>query len=576
MTDTCFNEDLSKPLCCDCNFMGCWAQDYSPARCCDRDSWASEQTALILSRNRSWVDAQVLFCQALNVDRCAEREAFLTDPVCQALATYVERLPTACLNELSVTSCLKGLVLIRWNTILYARARRSPGWEEMENSSLQCSVILRDLRSDYKRLDIVEKENMPWAFRPFWFETRYVSMLRRCVDIRKHELYTLLPRAAYAFSTAALQEERLWVRERPRIGVILAMTKKEAHFYGHALGIWRCYCARHGDCEIVVEWENFLKYGDYPANYAVDYYTQEFSMKRGFAWNRWFALQRHLDAYEWVFTADPDQFISRQCFTSYSLSDALQASGALDPAGSTLPPVLVMRDFPTFQTLNSAGVFLRGGEAGRLFLSLLIGRLHWKGFADFDQSSFDQTVIEFLDLWHHVKAQKLQSTSGKKPRFRDNIDFMSAECLKKQYAWLDGSNVLEMYNECWHAFVARMFGAFGARTVPEDAPICFLNPEQVDINYVVGLRPQDDEPLVWHLAGKHKFVRDVNGEVYMDTLLKRFWNLSNETLPPRSPEPLGAGQEPNCSAWEAVAAAPGNCSPGTPIVDCRQGWLAVC
>lgn len=556
--------------------MGCWAQDYSPATCCERDSWASKQTALILSSNRSWVDAQVLFCQASTVERCAEREAFLTDPVCQALSTYVERLPEACLSELSSTSCLKGLVLIRWNNFLYARARHSSGWETMESSSMECSRVLRNLRADHKRLDIVEKSMLPWKLKPFWFESRYVSMLKRCVRVRKDELYALLPRANYAFSRSALQEERLWVRERPRIGVILAMAKKEAHFYGHAIGIWRCYCARHRDCEIVIEWENFLKYGEYPSNYAVDHYTQDFSMKRGFAWNRWFALQRHLDTYEWVFTADPDQFISHQCFTSYSLTDALQASGALNPVGSAPPPVLVMRDFPTFQTLNSAGVFLRGGEAGRFFLSLLIGRLHWKGFADFDQSSFDQTVIEFLDLWHHGKAQDLQSPSGKKLRLKEKAHFMSAECLKTQYAWLDGSNILEMYNECWHRFVARMFGGFGERVMPEDAPIRFLSPEKVDINYVVGLRPQDDEPLVWHLAGKHKFVRDGTGEVYMDTLLKLFWNLSNETLPPRSPEPLAAGQEPDCNAWEAVAAAPGNCSPGTPIVDCRKGWLAVC
>eukprot|EP00931_Biecheleriopsis_adriatica_P100774 TRINITY_DN76015_c0_g1_i1.p1 TRINITY_DN76015_c0_g1~~TRINITY_DN76015_c0_g1_i1.p1 ORF type:complete len:581 (-),score=85.64 TRINITY_DN76015_c0_g1_i1:239-1945(-) len=566
----CFNADLTESLCCGCNFPGCWSEGYSPLACCEPSSWAFQQHELSRVRNSSWVEAQFLLCNAKEVNRCAAREAFLADPVCQAMVQYVESLPKECINEISVTSCLKGIVLLHSNMQNFASALGKPRHLVPDNDLKQCSHALMQLRSEYRRLTVAGEHRTPAPPWPMYWETNYVAMLQRCARARKRELRRLMPRAVQAFSEDALKETRVWVGKRPRIGIILAMTPKEAKFYGHTLGIWRCYCAHHRDCEVVVEWDNFLQVQDYPSNWAVDYWTGDFASKVGFTWNRWFALQRHLDAYEWVFTADPDQFISHQCFASYSLSDALREAGALGK-GDADTPVIVMRDFPDFHTLNSAGVFMRGGEAARLFLEMLISRMHWKGFADFDQSSFDQTVLEFLDLWRNARDHPSDVGS------RTRLQFGSVECLAKQFAWLDGSNVLEMYNACWHRYVKSFFGHYGERNNATGAPVYLLSPQSVDLNYVVGLRDTDDDPLVWHLAGRHKFVQDEHGEVYMDTLLKRFWHLDPDpnVSVPRSPEPLPAGQEPECSFWTA-AAGQGDCFPGTKATDCRQDWLAMC
>lgn len=282
-----------------------------------------------------------------------------------------------------------------------------------------------------------------------FFHPGYMQMQKDCSRLRARELRKMLPKAAHAFRSSR-SEERLWVKQRPRVGVVLAVAQHEAATYAHVLSLWRCYCARHGDCEVVVEWNNFLKAWDYPT------VSSDEGRRYGLAWNRWFALQRHLEAYEWVFTADPDQFISHQCFLSYSFSDVLREAQVAQTASE--PPVIVMRDFPHFHSLNSAGVFFRGSEAARLFLSLMTSRMYWLGIADFDQTAFDQSIIEFLDLWRNAKE------SGS--------DFShSAKCVRFQTPFVDSHAMTDMYLGCWHAFMQQNFGPFGARggsrVVPE-------------------------------------------------------------------------------------------------------------
>eukprot|EP00438_Fugacium_kawagutii_P032556 Skav201092 [mRNA] locus=scaffold2562:107064:116388:+ [translate_table: standard] len=126
-----------------------------------------------------------------------------------------------------------------------------------------------------------------------------------------------------------------------------------------------------------------------------------------------------------MFIATGYRFISHQCFLSYSLTDVLREA----QVGSK-PPVIIMRDFPHFHTLNSAGVFFRGSEAARLFLSLLTSRMHWIGTLDFDQSAFDQSIIEFLDLWINVMRGTSDLT-------------LSGGCGLLQIPWFDYSPTLE-------------------------------------------------------------------------------------------------------------------------------------
>lgn len=322
----------------------------------------------------------------------------------------------------------------------------------------------------------------------------------------------------------------------------------------------------------------------------------------GKSWNRWFALRRHLDAYEWVLTVDPDQFPSQECFLGRSLSTVLKDAGADDPS-----VMLVMRDFPRFHTLNSAGVFLRQGSGARLFLDLLFARMYWEGVADFDQSAFDQSILEFLDLWSAEQFANRKAIPG-------------SRCLIFQLAWLDGSNILERYLQCWHDRVDSLFGPFGEREYVDGAPLRLLDPRLVDINYVIGSRPQDDAPLIWHLAGKDKFYKDdETGVTVLDHYMQVLWKTAS--LPPRSTDgdsfllvvapsrgdgalnqssgdtaptsaasaraaglvAAGVGRGPGagvegrsvCELW-AAAAEGAVCEPGTKVVDCRSGWLAIC
>ncbi|CAE8642483.1 unnamed protein product, partial [Polarella glacialis] len=423
------------------------------------------------------------------------------------MARYVASLSEECIHELTLTGCGWGIILAQWNLALYPSTAGRPMVAvfplNVEASTLQCSEVLRWLRKSYKRLQALGESAPPM---PRYFEQLYSSYLKRCSARRGRELHRLLPQAAHAFSRTAMRENRLWVHTRPRIGVILALSKDHAYFYGRALGLWRCYCARHRDCEVVVEWENFLK--AYPYRLMMDE-GGHIKPTWGLSWNRWFALQRHLDAYEWVFSADPDQFVSQQCFASYSLSDALRAAGALDlPSDGGVAPVLVARDFPRFHTLNSASVFLRGGDAGKLFLSLLFSRLEVQGLSDWDQSAWDQTMIEFLDLWKHAQHWiRSGDNSLQRPPLGRLPRFESTRCMEEQYLWIDSTASLDRFTQCWHDFVDELFGAFGARKWPQDAPLRLLDPETADINFVIGNRDTKDNPVFWHLAGKLKYVQ---------------------------------------------------------------------
>eukprot|EP00434_Breviolum_minutum_P023748 symbB.v1.2.020947.t1/scaffold1788.1/size101334/2 len=146
--------------------------------------------------------------------------------------------------------------------------------------------------------------------------------------------------------------------------------------------------------------------------------------------------------------------------------------------------------------------------------------MHWIGLPDFDQSAFDQSIIEFLDLWRNAWTPS-----------RPTSDFSrSAKCVSAQMPWLDSQSMLDLYFDCWHGFVQSFFGSFGQRggEMNPEAPVWFLNPEIVDVNYVVGGRSTTDDPLVWHLAGRLKSQSNEQGEKFMDIILKNLWHIPEE------------------------------------------------
>eukprot|EP00434_Breviolum_minutum_P023750 symbB.v1.2.020949.t1/scaffold1788.1/size101334/4 len=235
-----------------------------------------------------------------------ERYDALTDPLCSSMApcratfrvNVVAHLSEDCIERLWDTSCLFGWSWVDWASTL--------GW---------ASTLAGECNGLEKKQPTVLEGDIGYDGRieAAFFHAGYVRVQRQCAQIRQRE--KLLPLAAHAFQHSQV-EERLWVRQRPLVGVVLAVAQHEV---------------------IVLDTR---------------------TVRLGLAWNRWFALQRHIEAYEWVFTADPDQFISHQCFLSYSFTDVLREAQVKDM--NTPRPVIIMRDFPRFHTLNSAGVFFRG------------------------------------------------------------------------------------------------------------------------------------------------------------------------------------------------------------------------
>ncbi|CAE7271344.1 unnamed protein product [Symbiodinium natans] len=178
---------------------------------------------------------------------------------------------------------------------------------------------------------------------------------------------------------------------------------------------------------------------------------------------------------------------------------------------------------------------------------------------DTGKSSVQYLIHRFRQ--HHVNRNDV---CGESLRVLDAVNcgnFVAESCVEQH------DRKLQFIPENRHHYPAA--AASHLEGAKKTAPIRFLNPEKVDINFVLGGRNLTDAPLIWHFAGPLKNNFDERGDSFMDVMLKKLWNLDPEWRP----EPAAVA---NCSAWEAAAMTPGNCSPGTEVVDCRSGWLAVC
>mmetsp|Transcript_100307 Transcript_100307/g.323681 ORF Transcript_100307/g.323681 Transcript_100307/m.323681 type:complete len:701 (-) Transcript_100307:83-2185(-) len=654
-------------VCCSCGFAGCWQPPlFTPERCCPKpgsggpgaeavEGWPPSSVAA-MRRNRTQagaLGAQELLCGADGravAARCTGRSAALADPVCRRVLSYAAGLGQACSDRLlQVPQCASGLLLALFAAELHAPLlwgvprRPAPGYGTSE-----CTLVLRRLqRALLIALDREPQEGLPGSDQ--WFRAGYGRVLRRCASIRDAELAALVPEARAAWrhadATAAEPQPRVPAARQaadlgmmspgdgravgePRLGVVMAVNwGRSAEFYGQTLELWECYCRRHGDCQLVLDTaESAL--AAYPEVPSRDEATGRTFLRKGREWNRWYALERHLGEFDLSFTADPDQFPSRQCFgTSFTAALAAHgltpsarpcaqgpgearcharspagqgaagasttSQGAGDPAGAEdwPGPDVVMRDFPRYHSLNSAGVFLRNSPGARLLLRLLFDKVHWHGLPNLDQSAFDQTLLELLDLWHRSRGSA-GSPGSAAPR--------SAACLEQLLAipsWRAGT--AERYAACWHDLVEALLGAFDERDAGRRAraglalraPVYLADPRVADFNYVLGNRSWADEPLVYHYAGKDKHLIGDGGETLLDWTLRSLWG--GAALPPRRhPGPraarnrtsrpprratrqLAAGQ-PRCAAWEQAAGGAGACEPGTRVEDCRGLTLAFC
>merc|ERR1740129_233055 len=143
---------------------------------------------------------------------------------------------------------------------------------------------------------------------------------------------------------------------------------------------------------------------------------------------------------------------------------------------------------------------------------------------------------------------------------------LSPECLVQHVAALDNRNFLEHFNNCWHDFMDRLLGPFGSRHFG-NSPVHFVDPQEVDFNYVLGPRSWENPPLIWHLAGRNKNLRDApedGGLTVMERFIQSDWDFQGL--------PDGAGLNftaLDCGPWEEAGATSTACHPGTDVVDCR-------
>lgn len=497
-----------------------------------------------LAWNQTAAAAQSRMCNRQEAWKCADLPGALHDPVCVSMSRFYSGLSSTCQEVYAnIQECSLGVMLARLNRLRYPKAIAG---EDAARDTEWCAGVLKVLRLMFQVMWMIGMADISW------FERTYESQVLFCAHIRRRELRRLLPRAALAFAPhGRTAGTRPWVGGRPRIGVIVALAPREAQEYRRTLDVWKCYCRRHSDCEVVVETADFLPPSKYPIMKTIDEGVHK--VKYGKAWNRWFALRRHLDSYEWVLTADPDQFLGRDCFGSVSLSEALAAAGVDSGPG----PAVVMRDFPRFHTLNSAGIFFRGGEEARLLLDLMFGKMYWVGMGDFDQSAFDQSILELVDLW----AGEASGAFGK-----------SSACLMALFPSHKGDASLDTYNRCWHDFMDYHLRGPFARRRAAGSPLALLDPQIVDINYVFVARSSADPPLVWHFAGKDKLLREPDGRTLLDVFFQNEWGLGSL---PNGSAPMEEGRD--CAIWEqAWASSPRACHPGTPATDCRLSWMAMC
>eukprot|EP00928_Gymnodinium_smaydae_P069238 TRINITY_DN5264_c2_g1_i1.p1 TRINITY_DN5264_c2_g1~~TRINITY_DN5264_c2_g1_i1.p1 ORF type:complete len:660 (-),score=80.98 TRINITY_DN5264_c2_g1_i1:328-2169(-) len=559
----CWHGGYDAEFCCECNFPGCFPGK-AGARL--RETCCGPSTAI----NETLISYRERLCTDMMVD-CVHRGDLMYDPACREVVDYVGSLGPKCWHRVATTiqGCARGIALASWAYWRYRRPHVDRSYDypasvpvgdpasgtrvQTRGEARRCLEDLQRLRHAYKLYSLVDEE-VQTSVEPEYFKREFVAHLHTCLRARARDLKSFLDTAKSAFHgnpSDAAGATLKSTMQGPRIGVIIAVAPKDRPFYANTLDMWQCYCKRHGDCEVILDGEDFLNEEEYPEVVATDF--EGVVTKRGKAWNRWFALRRYLDRYEWLFTADPDQFISRECFRDTPLSAALRDVDA--------SAQVVMRDFARFQTLNSAGVFFRRGDGSRLFIDLLISKIYWLGLLDFDQSAFDQTVLEFVELFF--------TSAPDVPR--SQVVFSSPLCLVRQSPGHDGQASLQGYFQCWHDLMEGWLGDLGNRRTT-NFPLHLVDPRTMDFNYVVGGRSRAQAPLVWHLAGRDKFMRNEDGYSVLDGMLTIMWNLTR--FPNVGQNESGTDQ--SCQFW-VDSARDGACSGGTELLDCREGTnLAMC
>jgi len=578
----CWSQGYSEQLCCRCGWTQCWLPPlFTVERCCSLHSGRGAvlsavkpkegfppEAASLAHRNLTEAntkEAQERLCGRGGLQeaaRCSREDAALHDPRCRVLLGYVTSLSFTCERHLR-SACSKGLTIAVYAAELLApKLWGAPRLGSPSYHARSCFWSLGRLRqaNDFIQQNATDgPPEQPGSKR--WFESIYKLIMLRCLNVRGRELQAQVPKAsALWLSHHSVKQSTRDTAIRPHpnyqhhsgpdvrkqvIGIVIAMNMKSYKFYGQILELWECYCRYHGDCKVVVDTTD-LPDSQYPEKPEMDEASGQIKVKAAKEWNRWLALRRHIGSFDFVFSIDPDQYPSQLCFLRTSLSNAFHVLGltrwgfgaaalsTLDhqadasdgkqmesPSHVWMGPDIVARDGPVYHDFNSASVFLRNSAGGRLFLDLVLGKMHWRGLVRLDQSAFDQTVLEALDLWRLARGQSA----------------MGITCLQYLFPDTSASYSGEPYANCWHSVVEKVLGLFdqpGGRGQKADslqAPVHLADPRVVDINFVPGNRSLIQQPLIWHLAGKDKHRMINSHQSLLDFQVQTQWN--NASLPRR-------------------------------------------
>lgn len=621
-------------LCCHCGFQDqfgcsskrvCCSREWSPST--DRSAGEGQPPEAVTAARKNLtsvasLSAEKAICSGewKPVLQCTRLGAALHEHFCRDVFRFATTLSQGCADELArIPRCTRGVLLSTWASELHApklwgaprilHHMPSKSQQATGNSSHNTPSCLKSVYRLERMFVSVQAPTLLESFVELgaWFQRTWVRMLRRCADVRHSELRSWIARFSTIWPSNHAAQGKTTVpschatpQTKPRIGVIMALNwARHATFYGQSIELWECYCRQHRDCSLVLHTGELPEHA-YPLQTKVDYYSGKAKVVPGKEWNRWIALSQHLPEFDFALTVDPDQFPSGECFLGMPLQSALDRLGLapmIRPADSSSCQdkkrgdlEVVMRDHPRFQRLQSTSVLVRRSPAGKLFLELVLEKMRWPGLPVLDQSAFEQTVLEFLEIWAHIRdASKLRGPGGSQRR--------SADCLIDMLPTGPGRGwQLETYVNCWHDFVEAIVGPFGdipgqrgQHAMEIGCPIFFADPRIADLSYTRGARKSNGEtPLFWHLEGRDKHYTN-NGTSLFDVWLRELWG--NKDLPKRRPPGKWTGVEgsgdrkerhvsvprPRCSGWVDAAikfAAP--CNPGTQTEDCRGGNLAVC
>ncbi|KAF4754202.1 hypothetical protein FOZ63_007954, partial [Perkinsus olseni] len=289
------------------------------------------------------------------------------------------------------------------------------------------------------------------------------------------------------------------VPQAHRVGLVLsvAYNTRDSPLTRSAVGMWRCYAARHG-YEVVVDDEEYDGYDPlhtvrypravWPLRFVIGKTGEprEVSVAQpsSVGWIKWRAASQWLSHYDAIIVADAaDMVVSFSCY-DIPLHQFL-ADGAH----------VVLRDVPDRTELNGGLAIIRNSFNGRHFLDILLSYASIYGLPFVDQDALALTVLQYAT----------DEMSGRLPEggvVGNSTSYQySSSCLSEVLPFRSLLHSVADLTYCVLTELARIAGPFGARATRS---IKFVDPRVVDINFKTPRGDINTTGFVVHFAGMSK------------------------------------------------------------------------